>query len=898
MTLCTKAQGVTNLVATYRNGQVFITFQHNAQAGTYFLLYRSSQPITSSSQLAQCEYLGMVHHESSKNTTLSSIDGVTRYFTITELGAPLTATTGLMVTTCVENKAFYYAVTQMTGGTEDVTIIPGSNALLTPVYETVASPKPVLQEKRLMSQNTLIDIYVQFVSSRVTVSGPLRFRAVSLGFCFAVNPGQLAAKPAPLYVNFHGGGSNFLANITSGGKKKILLNVSHHLPSGDVTAWLGCNQNYDVWNALNNTIPPSTGYNFFFTQTSILEAISFVAQNYQVDSSRIHLIGNSNGANGAFMLALVYPEKFASCEVSGGMYNFGFLNDYNPDCSMNEGKHNREDGNKRFGTVAQNLLEGTHMRGTYDLLNGPVEVHLRRETDFPIFKGLNGKNDKLMGWTEKVIWYDSVNSNRIGGYFFFDMREHGGEGRTWNSLPFEPERYSTKVSYPAFSYCSVNENPGTGTNASGDPVGSINGYLNWADPVVDQPDLWKVRIFMRNLGTLTGIKAAPDSCLVDVTPRRRQQFKPEPGTYLVWEVRHRGQIVHSGGFIYEGGLLTIPAVKVFKDTSELSISIAPAPVDTFYLDADGDGYGNPALWLQALLPPTGYVDNNLDCNDSLTTVHPLAQELCNQIDDDCDGSTDEELVVAQINPAGTMQECKGVKVTLEASSGTGYQYQWYRDGQILMGSTQQTYTVNGNQSGSYQVQITIVGNCQETSPATHIVRIDKPKASIKVQGDLNICQTGSVTLKAKDGTGTQWQWYKNDVAIAGATQQSYVATETGQYKVQVIEPILGCSKTSKAVQVTSTCRERLIPVAEVSVSPNPASDVVYLKIQNDTGSESKAGSIELLGINGQCLMQRSITLSEPAVHLEMSVEKLPDGMYFLHLRFDGSFQILPIVINR
>ncbi len=62
---------------------------------------------------------------------------------------------------------------------------------------------------------------------------------------------------------------------------------------------------------------------------------------------------------------------------------------------------------------------------------------------------------------------------------------------------------------------------------------------------------------------------------------------------------------------------------------------------TWYLDADGDGYGDPALTEEACDLPAGHVDNGDDCDDGDAAVHPGAAEICDGEDDDCDGEVDE-----------------------------------------------------------------------------------------------------------------------------------------------------------------------------------------------------------------------------------------------------------------
>ncbi len=65
---------------------------------------------------------------------------------------------------------------------------------------------------------------------------------------------------------------------------------------------------------------------------------------------------------------------------------------------------------------------------------------------------------------------------------------------------------------------------------------------------------------------------------------------------------------------------------------------------TFYLDGDGDEFGNPAFTALSCTAPMGYVVENTDCNDNDPDINPNAAEICNALDDDCDLGVDENLL--------------------------------------------------------------------------------------------------------------------------------------------------------------------------------------------------------------------------------------------------------------
>lgn len=67
-------------------------------------------------------------------------------------------------------------------------------------------------------------------------------------------------------------------------------------------------------------------------------------------------------------------------------------------------------------------------------------------------------------------------------------------------------------------------------------------------------------------------------------------------------------------------------------------------LNIYYYDGDGDGTGNPNATVQACSVPGGYVSNTNDCNDGNASVYAGALEVCDGMDNDCDGQTDEGLL--------------------------------------------------------------------------------------------------------------------------------------------------------------------------------------------------------------------------------------------------------------
>ncbi|MGE3634439.1 MAG: lectin-like protein [Sandaracinaceae bacterium] len=67
----------------------------------------------------------------------------------------------------------------------------------------------------------------------------------------------------------------------------------------------------------------------------------------------------------------------------------------------------------------------------------------------------------------------------------------------------------------------------------------------------------------------------------------------------------------------------------------------PVGVGMWSPDVDGDGFGDPSTVVVSCDPVSDYVDDQSDCDDSNDRVFPTASDVCNGIDDDCNGAVDD-----------------------------------------------------------------------------------------------------------------------------------------------------------------------------------------------------------------------------------------------------------------
>ena len=110
--------------------------------------------------------------------------------------------------------------------------------------------------------------------------------------------------------------------------------------------------------------------------------------------------------------------------------------------------------------------------------------------------------------------------------------------------------------------------------------------------------------------------------------------------------------VISDGFSMETGDCDDERADVFPQNQEICNDVddnCDGVIDTdaidkslWFEDTDGDGFGNAEIEMYSCLLPEGFVADAQDCDDGDAAIYPQAPEICNDIDDDCDGIVDDQ----------------------------------------------------------------------------------------------------------------------------------------------------------------------------------------------------------------------------------------------------------------
>lgn len=299
---------------------------------------------------------------------------------------------------------------------------------------------------------------------------------------------------------------------------------------------------------------------------------------------------------------------------------------------------------------------------------------------------------------------------------------------------------------------------------------------------------------------------------------------------------------------------------------------------TYYADADGDGYGDAGMSVSTCDgAPEGYVSDNTDCNDANAAVNPGATEICNTIDDNCNGDIDEgiDLSIA-ITPEGPVLLCKPDAVTLDATAGFD-SYQWYKNGSPLTGETGATYTTN--KPAYYQVE-GFSGECSSGLSAVQAVTVNEsPNANISAPFGTDLCFADPVQLKASYSADYTYAWYKDGVLMPAETNYTIGVSEIGDYYCVVT---LGfCSRTTETLSVIASCRMSDAAGNAFTIYPNPAGSNFTIQLTTAETAATEA-RITVKDITGRIIYSATEGVNNGSMTSSVQLtQDVTSGVYFV-----------------
>lgn len=252
-------------------------------------------------------------------------------------------------------------------------------------------------------------------------------------------------------------------------------------------------------------------------------------------------------------------------------------------------------------------------------------------------------------------------------------------------------------------------------------------------------------------------------------------------------------------------------------------------LNTYYLDADGDGYGDFSNTTQDCTLPNGYSTNSTDCDDSDPNVNPgMPETPCNNKDDDCNSLTIDDNLAPYpniVNLPNILGECivnEPVAPTA-ADDCVG----------IITGVTSTTFPIT-------TIGVTPItwvyddGNGHVVTQNQYVVVSDLNATIIINQNEL---------IASPSGTNYQWINCSDSSVIAGETDQFYLVEVNGSYAVIIDDN--GCIDTSSCVIINSLGMDKL-NLELFEIFPNPTMDG-FFSIKCDDNIDS----IELFDMLGQ-----------------------------------------------
>ena len=288
------------------------------------------------------------------------------------------------------------------------------------------------------------------------------------------------------------------------------------------------------------------GYRFDnFTERYILFVIDWVQEFLGADKNRTYIQGASMGGTAAVQLATHFPDRFAAVYAGVPIYSFtwkqmGRMKGSAWRLTCSAGKFTAK--NPALMPDGKDLL---------DYSSGAKNI-ARSAVDMPPIFCTSGRKDLSIPWVNNPPFFAAADQAKQ----FISVYWNNGTHRMSQEAPQDMQitwkqllKFRLNESFPVFSQFSDNRNFGNGDPKDGDLAGWVNRGISWHG-VKDTADRYEIVLSVSHPDIKYPVSAA-------VTIRRRQNFRPAPGTEVAFEYGSvKGKVK-----ITKEGLLTIPHVR-------------------------------------------------------------------------------------------------------------------------------------------------------------------------------------------------------------------------------------------------------------------------------------------------------------------------------------------------
>lgn len=161
------------------------------------------------------------------------------------------------------------------------------------------------------------------------------------------------------------------------------------------------------------------------------------------------------------------------------------------------------------------------------------------------------------------------------------------------------------------------------------------------------------------------------------------------------------------------------------------------------------------------------------------------------------GSVPANPVITNTSPV-----CSDTNFTLSTTPVSGASYIWKGPTEAALPNSA-SISLPGSIANAGVYSLTIkLGDCSSNPTTTHVDVVSLSNFAISSSVASNtICEGQSLTLTVNSVPGYSYQWIKDGVNLEGKTATTLLVTQSGSYKVNVVNSSLGCSKETNAITV-------------------------------------------------------------------------------------------------